>query len=143
MIWPFARAPRPSVHPRRRTTAKHPSRKRARPSVEPLEMRLAPAVLFNDFFDNGAFSSLNWSQNQSVTLDVFKRLNPPSPAYAARFDGSIAGGELLASTAIDLGNETGVTLSYYYQRAGGGMTPAAGDDLVLEHRKPDARRREI
>jgi hypothetical protein len=111
--------------------------------LEALEDRLAPAVLFNDFFDNGVFGSSNWAQNQGVTLDVYKRLNPPSGAYAARFDGSLAGGELLGSTVIDLSNETGGSLSYYYERTGGGAAPAAGDDLVLEYRKPDGTWAEI
>src|SRR5262249_40348444 len=106
--------------------------------VESLENRTVPTVLSTqlllDHFDNNdsnAFSS-NWRVVQGATHDLLLRLNPPSNAYAIRLDVDSSGGNLLTSRPFDLSSETHATLSYYYERQGGGAVTAAGDDLVVE-----------
>jgi hypothetical protein len=113
-------------------------RRSTRLQVEYLEDRAVPTVLstqlFLDHFDNNdsnVFSS-NWQVVQGATHDLFLRQNPPSHAYAIRLDVDSSGGNLLASRPFDLSSETHATLSYYYQRQGGGVATAAGDDLVVE-----------
>jgi hypothetical protein len=108
------------------------------PQVECLEDRAVPTVLSTqlllDHFDNNdadVFSS-NWQVVQGATHDLWLRQNPPSHAYAIRLDVDASGGNLLASRPFDLSSETHATLSYYYQRQGGGTATAAGDDLVVE-----------
>jgi hypothetical protein len=108
--------------------------------LERLEERTVPTVmstqLFFDQFDNNDSNvfSANWSVVQGATHDVFTRLNPPPPSngYAIKLDVDASGGNLLTSRALDLSAETNVTLSYYYERKGGGVATAAGDDLIVE-----------
>jgi hypothetical protein len=129
---------RPGARQRRRTSDAH--RRQVRLCVTRLEDRTVPTVLstkllFENFDNNDVNGfSPNWSSVQGATHDVFTRLNPPSQSYAIKLDVDGSGGNLLTSRTFDLSTESNVTLSYYYQRKGGGNATAAGDDLVVEAR---------
>src|SRR5262245_28509402 len=108
--------------------------------VECLEVRTVPTVLstqllFENFdgSDTNGYSA-NWSVVRGATHDAFLRMNPPSSPYAIRLAVDANGGNLLTSRPVDLSAETNVTLSYFYERTGGGAATAAGDDLVVEAR---------
>src|SRR5262245_15494557 len=115
-------------------------RRKSRLRVERLEDRTVPTVLSTQLlfenFDGSDFDgfSTNWSSVQGATHDVFLRLNRPSPSYAIRLDAHPSGGDVLTSRAVDLSAEAKVTLSYFYERKGGGAATAAGDDLLVEAR---------
>jgi hypothetical protein len=136
------RAPLPRHTSRPALNPPRPRRRTVRPQLECLEDRTLLTVLATqlmmDHFDNNdvnAFSS-NWSVVQGATHDVFLRQNPPSNAYAIRLDVDSSGGNLLTSSAFDLSSETHATLSYYYERTGGGAATRAGDDLIVEGLSP-------
>ncbi len=58
-------------------------------------------------------------------------INPPSSPYALNLDG---GNDTAVTQLIDLSGQSGVILSYYYQRGGSGEAPDAGDDLWVEYK---------
>ncbi len=73
-----------------------------------------------------------WVYNNGVTIDALA-LNPPTPPYALRLNGSPTGADTIMSQAINLNVAQGVNLSYYYEQTGGGEAPDAGDDLFIEY----------
>lgn len=115
-----------------------PSRQLKRPKnslgLEPLEERVVmSATLFSDTFDSTEFDAANWSVVQNATIDDVGRDEPSAP-YAARINGAAGTGDVLESVALDLSNESNVTLTYRFQRGGGGNVVEAGNDLVLQYR---------
>ncbi len=91
------------------------------------------ATLFSDTFDSTEFDAANWSAVQNATIDDVGRDEPSAP-YAARINGAAGTGDVLESVALDLSNESNVTLTYRFQRGGGGNVVEAGNDLVLQYR---------
>ncbi|MFH2056512.1 MAG: C25 family cysteine peptidase [bacterium] len=73
-----------------------------------------------------------WDEISGVTVNE-QGLGEPSPPYAANFDGSPSGGDMLTSQSIDLGGTSGLNISYAYQRGGGGESPDDGEDLVVRY----------
>ena len=115
-----------------------PSRQLKRPKnslgLETLEERVVmSATLFSDTFDSTEFDAANWSAVQNATIDDVGRDEPSAP-YAARINGAAGTGDVLESVAIDLSSESNVTLTYRFQRGGGGNVVEAGNDLVLQYR---------
>jgi hypothetical protein len=87
---------------------------------------------FVDNFPLTSFDAGNWIITTGATIDGVG-LNEPSLQYSARFNGSPNGGDSLVSQAINLEVASGVNLSYYYQQTGGGESPDAGDDLIIQY----------
>ncbi len=87
---------------------------------------------FVDTFPNTSFDGANWIITTGTTIDGVGLAEPSEP-YAARFNGSPSGTDSLVSQAIDLEVVSGVNLSYYYEQTGGGESPDAGDDLIIEY----------
>ncbi|MEX0778069.1 MAG: Ig-like domain-containing protein [Phycisphaeraceae bacterium] len=89
--------------------------------------------LFIETFPTTTFDTLNhWALVSDATIDGVAN-NEPSPPYAARFNGSPSGGDLLQSLLIDLSHFSSATLTYAWQQRGGGEEPDPGEDLVLEY----------
>ncbi len=87
---------------------------------------------FVDTFPLTGFNAANWIITTGTTIDDVG-LGEPSAPYSARFNGSPSGGDSLVSQAIDLEVVSGVNLSYYFEQTGGGESPDAGDDLIIEY----------
>lgn len=87
---------------------------------------------FADDFPSTTIDSNKWKTNLNTTVDT-AAINPPTPPYAARFNGSPAGGDQLISHLIDLSSQDLVELSYAYEIKGNGDSPEAGDDLFVEY----------
>ncbi len=87
---------------------------------------------FFDDFPLTSFNAANWVVTTGTTIDDVG-LNEPSPPYSARFNGQPNGGDSLISQAINLEVASGVNLSYYFEQTGGGESPDAGDDLIVEY----------
>ena len=87
---------------------------------------------FVDTFPLTSFSAANWIITTGTVIDDVG-LNEPSEPYSARFNGDPNGGDSLVSQAINLEVTSGVNLSYYYEQTGGGESPDAGDDLIVEY----------
>ncbi len=87
---------------------------------------------FEETFPLTSFNAANWVITSGTTIDDVG-LNEPSAPYSARFNGSPDGGDTLVSQAVNLEVTSGVNLSYYYEQTGGGESPDAGDDLIIEY----------
>ncbi len=103
-------------------------------NVESLESRVVlSSTLFSDTFDQTAFDAANWAGVQNATIDDVG-IGEPSAPYAARINGNTGTGDVLESAVIDLSGHSRVTLTYLFQRGGGGNMPESGNDLVVEFR---------
>jgi subtilisin family serine protease len=89
-------------------------------------------VPFFEFFTSTTLSPARWVESSGVQINSVG-LGEPSEPYSLNFNGSPDGGDYVVSQAIDLGGLSGVNISYYYQRGGGGEQPDAGDDLFVEY----------
>ncbi len=89
-------------------------------------------IPFEDLFTELSFDINRWVQAVTVEVNTVGS-NEPSIPYSANFDGNPNGADTLTSQPINLGNESNVILSYYYQRTGFGDSPESGDDLFIEY----------
>jgi hypothetical protein len=64
-------------------------------------------------------------------------INEPSAPYSLNLDGSATGGDAIRTARMDVSGVPEVLVEYYYQRTGGGDSPEAGDDLVVEYYSSD------
>jgi len=86
------------------------------------------ALLFEDTFPATTISASKWPTVNGATIDNVG-INEPSPDYSLRLNGA----DSVESKTIDLSNCGRATLTYWYQRRGGGESPDSGDDLVIEY----------
>ncbi len=87
---------------------------------------------FFDEFPATTFDPLKWSVVTGATIDNVC-INPPSPPFAARFNGSPSGTDQIRTHAFNLVGAGQVRLTYGWQIRGGGDSPEAGDDLFVEY----------
>ena len=87
-------------------------------------------------FDSGlTFDEAIWEWNQGVTISDLA-LNEPSGTQSMRLNGNWGGGGEIRSRFFDLSSFAGgdpVTFNYAVQRTGGGNSPEAGEDLLVEY----------
>ena len=81
-------------------------------------------------FPDDTLDSVRWVMNVGGEVST-EGLAPPSSPYSFNLDGGI---DTAVTQLIDLSGQSGVILSYYYQRGGGGESPDAGDDLWVEYK---------
>ena len=92
-------------------------------------------VLGLPFFEPFASQTLDtnrWAITDGVGVDDVG-INEPSPPYSARFNAAPDGGDHLECYSIDLDGLADIRFRYAYQRTGGGESPDAGEDLVVEY----------
>jgi hypothetical protein len=88
---------------------------------------------FFDDFPTTTFDPGKWGLVQNATIDGVGIAEPSEP-NSARFNGlPVTGGDEIRTFAINLGAETAVQLTYYFEVRGGGDSPEAGDDLFVEY----------
>lgn len=90
------------------------------------------ALPFLDEFPATSIDPLKWGFVSGATIDNVC-INPPSPPFAARFNGSPSGTDQIRTHAINLAGAGVVRLTYGWQIRGGGDSPEAGDDLFVEY----------
>ncbi|QOJ04466.1 MAG: S8 family serine peptidase [Planctomycetia bacterium] len=91
-------------------------------------------IPFSDEFPTTTFDSQKWYTVSNATIDSTTPINPPSPPYAARFNGDPAGTDSIVTHLFDLSGGDPVRLTYSWQVRGNGETPDTGDDLFIEYR---------
>ncbi len=98
------------------------------PKLDPVvEFGSATLVVFSENFDSGTFTPNLWEvTGPSVNM---LGLVEPSAAYSANFQGT----EQLVSSIIDLSGHRNASLSYAYERTGGGNSPERFEDLIVEY----------
>ena len=97
-----------------------------------LDTSSTPTVVFTDNFESGFLSVLRWASTGGAAVSG-SGLNEPSGARSVNINNSPLGDQLV-SAPIDLAAAPGATLSYSFQRTGGGTSPGVGEDLVFEYR---------
>jgi len=102
-----------------------------RPNVK-LTICKESTATFEDTFPTTTINSTKWTVVQGATVDAVG-INEPSGGYSLRLNGD----DSVTSKVIDLSfpilaPDSGATLTYYYQRTGGGSSPENGDDLIIE-----------
>ncbi len=81
-------------------------------------------------FPTASIDTVRWIYNHGATVSG-SSLNPPSAPYAVNLDGGI---DTLASQLIDLSGQSGVILSFSYERGGSADAPESGEDLWVEYK---------
>ncbi|UCC22394.1 MAG: S8 family serine peptidase, partial [Planctomycetota bacterium] len=91
---------------------------------------------FEGFYDEFPTTTIDPGKWTSIishpTIDDVG-LGEPSAPYSLRLNGDPDGGEAVASGFIDLSGLSGVELTYWYERTGGGEDPDPGEDLIFEY----------
>lgn len=96
----------------------------------------ALALPVADSFASTTFDPALWELVASATIDDVGLAEPSAP-YAARLNKLPTVGDKFESRPIDTRSSTPVHLQYAWQRRGGGESPEATDDLLVEFK--DAR----
>lgn len=89
-------------------------------------------IPFYDGFADTEIDYGNWVLTSGIEING-AGTNEPSGDYSVNFDGSPGGADTLMSQAIDLDGYSGINISYFYERGGGGDSPESGDDLWVEY----------
>lgn len=89
------------------------------------------AVSFSDDFPNLTFDNTKWVST-TATIDTLGTAEPSAP-NSARFNGDPDGSDEIVSKVFNMSAESAVKLTYWYEQKGGGESPDAGDDLIVEY----------
>jgi subtilisin family serine protease len=89
-------------------------------------------IVFEDAFASTTLDTDKWVQRVGATVDSVG-LNEPSPEYSLRLNNSPGAHDRVSSVAMDLSSYSRVTLSYWYERTGGGQICDEGEDLIIEY----------
>lgn len=89
------------------------------------------AVTFSDDFPNLTFDNTKWVST-SATIDTVGTAEPSAP-NSARFNGDPDGSDEIVSKVFNMSAESAVKLTYWYEQRGGGESPDAADDLIVEY----------
>ena len=95
-----------------------------------------PQVLSKGFFDDFPKTILdigNWTGVLGAPTIDNVGLEEPSPPYSLRLNGHPSGEDAVESCVIDLSGLSGVELSYWWERGGGGEPPDVNEDLIIEY----------
>jgi hypothetical protein len=93
----------------------------------------AAGLPFSDVFPTTTFDSANWASFGNATIDALGIAEPTEP-NSARFNGNpTATGDVITSRPINLIPYTNLRLKYAFECKGGGESPDAGDDLIIEY----------
>ncbi len=89
------------------------------------------AVSFFDDFPNLTFDNTKWISTSAV-IDTVGTAEPSAP-NSARFNGDPDGSDEIVSKVFNFAAASAVRLTYWYEQRGGGESPDAGDDLIVEY----------
>ena len=90
------------------------------------------AVIFEDTFPSATIDTGNWTLVNGATVDGAGMEEPSAPC-SLRLNGYPHGGDSVESVTLDLSSCSRAMLTYHYQRTGGGESPDADDDLIVEY----------
>ncbi len=97
------------------------------------ESTLTPTPFFEDF-PSTTLDESKWTGIDGAAVNT-SGTSEPSGTLSLNLDGNATtGGDQLRSAVMDLSPGINTPLEYWYQRTGGGNSPEAGDDLVVEYR---------
>jgi hypothetical protein len=87
---------------------------------------------FSDTFPSITIDTSKWTGVRGAEINTLG-LNEPSPPNSLDLNGSATGGDAARTAIINTANLADITVSYKWQRCGGGDSPETGDDLIVEY----------
>jgi len=99
-------------------------------------------IPFTDYFATVAFDIAKWESTDGAESNDIG-IDEPSAPYSANLNGDPDGGDDLITEAINLRDESNIIVKYFYQQTGGGESPDANDDLIIEWMDVDSDWNEI
>ena len=101
-------------------------------TVPSYPVRMVSTPVFEDAFPSTVVDAAKWIVVKGATVDGVG-IDEPSAPYSLRLNGYPSGGDTVESRIIDLSMYSQATLTYFYQRTGGGGAPGNGEDLLVEY----------
>jgi subtilisin family serine protease len=101
-------------------------------AIESIMANRGTTIVFHDTFSPCRIDSDKWIESEGATVDDLG-LAEPSPDCSLRLNGHPNGNDYVTSVTIDLSPFSSATLTYWYERTGGGDAPDPNDDLILEY----------
>ncbi|MBN2560782.1 MAG: VCBS repeat-containing protein [Phycisphaerae bacterium] len=101
----------------------------------PFPALLEPGTTTVPFFDDFPSTTINetlWTGVEDAEINDLA-VDEPSLPYSMNLNGSSSGGDKIRTARMDTGSLPEVLLEYHYQRTGGGDSPEANEDLVVEY----------
>ncbi|HEQ99713.1 MAG TPA: hypothetical protein ENO22_10280 [candidate division Zixibacteria bacterium] len=89
-------------------------------------------IPFSDNFVTTTFDMTKWESVAEAEINSLG-IDEPSAPYSVNLNGQSIGGDAIETEKINLKDESNVIVKYYYQQTGGGESPDAGDDLIIEY----------
>lgn len=86
------------------------------------------ALPFFDDFPTTSFDIAKWGNVGGATIETTGQ-NPPSAPFSMNIDGT----DTVTTNVMNAINAANGSISFYWQRRGGGNSPETGDDLVVEY----------
>jgi hypothetical protein len=94
-------------------------------------------IPFTDLFVTSTFDMTKWESTDGVQINDIG-IGEPSAPYSANLNGDPSANDAIETEMINLRDETNVIVKYAYQQTGGGESPDAGDDLIIEYLDMDS-----
>ncbi len=89
-------------------------------------------IPFTENFATTTFDMTKWESTAEAEINTLG-IDEPSAPYSCDLNGQSTGGDAIETEKINLKDESNVIVKYYYQQTGGGESPDAGDDLIVEY----------
>ena len=94
-------------------------------------------IPFTDIFATTSFEIAKWESWDEAEINDLG-IGELSAPYSANLNGESTGGDVLITEAINLRDESNIVIKYAYQQTGGGESPDANDDLIIEYLADDS-----
>ncbi len=98
--------------------------------VETISAGTPALIPWYETFPEDTLMTQHWFEFIGVTVSTLAS-NPPSMPYSFCLDG---GNDTASTQLIDLSGQSGVLLSYFYEKGGGMNMPDAGENLYIDYR---------
>jgi outer membrane protein assembly factor BamB len=101
------------------------------PTITPTPY-VPPFRIFWDPFSTTTLFPGNWDASDAESNA--DGIGEPSAPYSLNLDGKPSGGDEIQSVEMDLSAQSVVSLTYYWERKGGGDSPEPGEDLWIDYK---------
>jgi hypothetical protein len=89
-------------------------------------------IPFTDNFVTTTFDITKWESTDGAEINSVG-LDEPTPPYSVDLNGDPGGDDQIITEMINLKDESNVVVKYQYEQTGGGESPDANDDLIIEY----------
>lgn len=99
-------------------------------------------IPFTDNFVTTTFDMTKWETTDGAEINAVG-MDEPSPPYSVDLNGDPSGDDQIITEMINLKDQTNVVVKYSFEQTGGGESPDANDDLIIEYLDSDSNWVEI